>query len=148
MPTVSASAPLDITFVRRQFPSLEGDCVFLDNAGGSQALGRVIDRIADYLRTTNVQLGASYAVSERAGERMQEAQRRMADETYTIELTLGDGPGRALCVTSDLGHAYIDVNAGRVTFRKYADRWLAQQTFEETTRQATALITSGPRFGP
>jgi cysteine desulfurase family protein (TIGR01976 family) len=78
MPTVSASAPLDITFVRRQFPSLDGDCVFLDNAGGSQALGRVIDRIADYLRTTNVQLGASYAVSERAGERMQEAQRRMA----------------------------------------------------------------------
>ena len=78
MPTAYASAPLDISFVRRQFPSLEGDFVFLDNAGGSQALGRVIDRIADYLRTTNVQLGASYAVSERAGERMQEAQRRMA----------------------------------------------------------------------
>jgi cysteine desulfurase family protein (TIGR01976 family) len=78
MPTAYASAPLDISFVRRQFPSLEGAFVFLDNAGGSQALGRVIDRIADYLRSTNVQLGASYAISERAGERMQEAQRRMA----------------------------------------------------------------------
>lgn len=78
MPSVSASAPLDIAFVRRQFPALAGDYVFLDNAGGSQALGRVIDRIADYLRTTNVQLGASYAISERASQRMQEAQRRMA----------------------------------------------------------------------
>lgn len=78
MSRTSASAPLDPSFVRAQFPALDGDWVFLDNAGGSQALGRVIDRIADYLRTTNVQLGASYAVSARAGERMQEAQRRMA----------------------------------------------------------------------
>ena len=46
------------------------------------------------------------------GEAEAEAQRRMADETYTIELTLGAGPGRALCVTSDLGHSYVDVNAG------------------------------------
>jgi glutamate N-acetyltransferase/amino-acid N-acetyltransferase len=46
------------------------------------------------------------------GEAEAEAQRRMADETYTIELALGDGPGRALCVTSDLGHSYVDVNAG------------------------------------
>lgn len=78
MSPASGSAPLDLRFVRAQFPALDGDWVFLDNAGGSQALGRVIDRIADYLRTTNVQLGASYAISERAAARMQEAQRRMA----------------------------------------------------------------------
>ena len=36
----------------------------------------------------------------------------MAEETYVIELSLGDGPGRALCVTSDIGHGYVDVNAG------------------------------------
>jgi len=46
------------------------------------------------------------------GEAEAEAQRRMAQETYVIELALGDGPGRALCVTSDLGHGYVDVNAG------------------------------------
>ncbi len=73
----AAAAPLDLPFVRSQFPALAGDWVFLDNAGGSQALGNVIDRIADYLRTTNVQLGASYAVSERATARLQEAQQRM-----------------------------------------------------------------------
>lgn len=73
------SAPLDLAFVRAQFPALSGDWVFLDNAGGSQILGRVVDRIGDYLTRTNVQLGASYAVSQRAGERQQEAQRRMAE---------------------------------------------------------------------
>jgi glutamate N-acetyltransferase/amino-acid N-acetyltransferase len=36
----------------------------------------------------------------------------MAAETYIIELTLGDGPGRAVYVTSDVGHGYVDVNAG------------------------------------
>jgi len=41
-----------------------------------------------------------------------EAQRRMAAEQYTIELRLGGGPGRFTYVTSDLGHAYVDVNAG------------------------------------
>jgi glutamate N-acetyltransferase/amino-acid N-acetyltransferase len=46
------------------------------------------------------------------GEAETEAQRRMAEETYAIELVLGDGPGRAVYITSDIGHGYIDVNAG------------------------------------
>ncbi len=73
------TVPLDLDFVRAQFPALGGDWVFLDNAGGSQVLGRVVDRISDYLKTSNVQLGASYAISQRAGERQQEAQRRTAE---------------------------------------------------------------------
>jgi glutamate N-acetyltransferase/amino-acid N-acetyltransferase len=31
---------------------------------------------------------------------------------YAIEMTLGDGPGAATYLTSDLGHGYVDVNAG------------------------------------
>jgi len=31
---------------------------------------------------------------------------------YTVELILGDGPGAFTYITSDMGHAYIDVNAG------------------------------------
>ncbi|HEY3495823.1 MAG TPA: bifunctional glutamate N-acetyltransferase/amino-acid acetyltransferase ArgJ [Polyangiaceae bacterium] len=42
----------------------------------------------------------------------EEAQRRMAAEAFTVELRLGAGPGRFTYVTSDLGHGYIDVNAG------------------------------------
>ena len=41
-----------------------------------------------------------------------EAQKRMAAETYAVELRLGRGPGRFTYVTSDLGHGYVDVNAG------------------------------------
>ena len=32
--------------------------------------------------------------------------------SYTIDLSLGDGPGRGRYLTSDLGHGYVDVNAG------------------------------------
>ncbi|HEX6273808.1 MAG TPA: bifunctional glutamate N-acetyltransferase/amino-acid acetyltransferase ArgJ [Polyangiaceae bacterium] len=46
------------------------------------------------------------------GQAEVEAQRRMAQETYVIELVLGDGLGQGRCVTSDLGHGYVDVNAG------------------------------------
>ena len=71
--------PLDLAFVRAQFPALGGDCVFFDNAGGSQILGRVVDRISDYLLTTNVQQGASYAVAQRSGERLRQAQADIAE---------------------------------------------------------------------
>lgn len=62
---------LDLDLVRAQFPALASGFVYLDNAGGSQTLARVADRIRDYLLTTNVQLGASYAVSLAAEARVQ-----------------------------------------------------------------------------
>lgn len=34
---------------------------------------------------------------------------------------------------------YIDRDAGRITFKKYADDWLKGQTFESTTREAVEL---------
>ncbi|WP_035695382.1 cysteine desulfurase-like protein [Christiangramia portivictoriae] len=61
---------MDIKFVREQFPALERDFVFMDNAGGSQVLKQVTNKITDYLLHSNVQLGASYAVSQEAGERL------------------------------------------------------------------------------
>ncbi|MDY8110156.1 cysteine desulfurase-like protein [Fulvimarina sp. 2208YS6-2-32] len=69
---------LDIDFVRRQFPALSGEWVFMDNAGGSQVLSRVATRISDYLLTSNVQTGASYAPSQRSTERVREARRAFA----------------------------------------------------------------------
>jgi integrase len=43
-------------------------------------------------------------------------------------------------VATDLARGvYVDPNAGRVTLRKYAEEWLAAQTFDESTRQATEL---------
>lgn len=60
--------------IRKRFPALQQtDQVYFDNAGGSQTLGDVIDGIRDYLCGTNVQLGASYAVGQKATDKYNEA---------------------------------------------------------------------------
>lgn len=64
---------LDIEFIRSHFPALQGDMTFFDNAGGSQCLKSVSDRIQDYLLNTNVQLGASYETSQVSGNRVNQA---------------------------------------------------------------------------
>jgi cysteine desulfurase family protein (TIGR01976 family) len=71
--TVPLNTTLDMDFVRAAFPALQSDWCFFDNAGGSQILQSVIDRMQTYLVTTNVQLGASYGVSQKATERLQAA---------------------------------------------------------------------------
>ncbi len=70
--------PLNLDFVRSKFPALESDWVFFDNGGGSQILQPVLDRISEYLLTSNVQHGASYSISQLAGERLRIAQQAMA----------------------------------------------------------------------
>ncbi|KAK3996328.1 pyridoxal phosphate-dependent transferase [Cladorrhinum sp. PSN332] len=57
---------LNLTEVRESFPALKGEQVYLDNAGGSQTLGAVADKIRDYLLNTNVQLGASYTTGQKS----------------------------------------------------------------------------------
>jgi cysteine desulfurase family protein (TIGR01976 family) len=69
---------LDVDYARSQFPALAGDWIFLDNAGGSQVLRAVADRVRDYLLSTSVQLGATYDASRRAAERVQEGARAAA----------------------------------------------------------------------
>jgi cysteine desulfurase family protein (TIGR01976 family) len=69
---------LDLDAVRAAFPGLADGFVFFDNAGGSQVLRQVADRVRDYMLTTSVQLGASYNVSERALARVTEARARIA----------------------------------------------------------------------
>ena len=51
--------------VRRLFPALQGETIFLENAGGSQVPGGVADRMHRYLTKSDVQLGAGYALSQR-----------------------------------------------------------------------------------
>lgn len=83
---------LDLNFVRSQFPAFSGEWTFMDNAGGSQTAKQVGDRIHDYLYNTNVQLGASYDVSELAEKRVIEAQKVMGElinAQYTEEVILG-----------------------------------------------------------
>ncbi|MBK7584667.1 MAG: cysteine desulfurase-like protein [Myxococcales bacterium] len=69
---------LDLSRVRAAFPALAGETVFLDNAGGSQCLGAVADAVREHLLERNVQLGASYAVSEAASAHVLEGRRAIA----------------------------------------------------------------------
>ncbi|MEH2124382.1 cysteine desulfurase-like protein [Nostoc sp.] len=69
---------LNLDKVRQYFPALAGEWTFFDNAGGSQTLKKVVDRISEFLLSSDVQLGASYGVSQLAGERLASATRGMA----------------------------------------------------------------------
>ena len=70
---------LNLDHIRAEFPALHDDCAYLDNAGGSQVLRRVADRVRDYLLTSSVQLGASYAQSQDAGVKVLAARRAVAE---------------------------------------------------------------------
>ncbi len=70
---------LNLDLIRAEFPALNNDCIYLDNAGGSQVLKRVADRISNYLLTTSVQLGASYSTSQAASEKVLSARRAIAE---------------------------------------------------------------------
>lgn len=69
---------LPLGFVRSRFPALSRAEIFLDNAGGSLVLDAVADRVRDYLLSTSVQLGATYAASQEAARRVAEATRAAA----------------------------------------------------------------------
>lgn len=69
---------LNLDFVRSQFPALRSGFAFFDNAGGSQVLRTVAERVADYLLTTSVQTGASYDLSRQATARLSEARGKIA----------------------------------------------------------------------
>ncbi len=74
----TAEPTLNLNQIRAEFPALNDDCVYLDNAGGSQVLRRVADRVSDYLLTSSVQLGASYAQSQQAGVKVLAARQSVA----------------------------------------------------------------------
>lgn len=69
---------LNLDKVRQYFPALTGEWTFFDNAGGSQSLKKVVDKISEFLLTSDVQPGASYGISQLARERVDLAARGMA----------------------------------------------------------------------
>jgi cysteine desulfurase family protein (TIGR01976 family) len=70
---------LDLNFVRRQFPGLNNGWILFDNAGGSQILSGVVDKIRDFLFTRNVQTGGTYELSRKAAEALYEGRTAMMD---------------------------------------------------------------------
>lgn len=65
--------------IRSNFPALQNEWIYMDNAGGTQVARQVGERLNDYLYNTNVQLGATYDISVRSGKRVEEAQHKWAE---------------------------------------------------------------------
>lgn len=66
VPSHIMASTFDVAAARQHFPALSQAQIFMDNAGGSQVLSSVINSISSYLATTNVQLGATYPVSQKS----------------------------------------------------------------------------------
>lgn len=60
------AVPLDLAYVRSCFPALETPWALMDNAGGSVTARPVIERVTDYMSRYQMQIGASYALSQEA----------------------------------------------------------------------------------
>ncbi|MBB3945176.1 cysteine desulfurase family protein (TIGR01976 family) [Rhizobium skierniewicense] len=70
---MTTPSPLDMDYVRSQFPGLSRGWTYFDNAGGSQILKSALERITTFLIETNVQIGGSYEVSQNAAKALYEA---------------------------------------------------------------------------
>jgi cysteine desulfurase family protein (TIGR01976 family) len=74
---LSTDTELDMEHVRSQFPGLANGWTFFDNAGGTQILTRVVERMNDFLYNTNVQTGGSYELSQKAAAALQAGREAM-----------------------------------------------------------------------
>jgi cysteine desulfurase family protein (TIGR01976 family) len=75
---------MDVTAIRAQFPALASEqggrpIVFFDNAAGTQVPRRVIDRMVDYLTTSNANSHGVFATSVRSDALIDEARHAAAD---------------------------------------------------------------------
>jgi cysteine desulfurase family protein (TIGR01976 family) len=86
--STAANRPLDMAWVRSQFPALaqtvtgpsaKYPAVFLDGPGGTQVPRRVIDAIADYLSRNNANTGGAYETSRNTDRMIADARSAMAD---------------------------------------------------------------------
>lgn len=74
---MSNKAELNLDQVRSEFPGLANGWAFFDNAGGTQILTRVVERMSDFLFNTNVQTGGSYEISLKAAAALQAGREAM-----------------------------------------------------------------------
>jgi cysteine desulfurase family protein (TIGR01976 family) len=92
---VSKAKPLNIDFVRSQFPGLNEWALF-ENAGGTLVPQSVIERVAAYMTDTQVQPGAEYEASWLATERLATSQQLMAEMINAAPEEIVIGPSTTM----------------------------------------------------
>lgn len=92
---MSKAKPLNIDFVRSQFPGLNEWALF-ENAGGTLVPQSVIERVGTYMTDTQVQPGAEYEASSLATERLATSQQLMAEMINAAPEEIVIGPSTTM----------------------------------------------------
>ena len=89
---MTSEATLDVEFCRRHFPALNGEWVFMENAGGTLVPQQVVDRTAHFMANCQVQPGEGYEASDLAAERIAEGRATLAAVINADEDEIVVGP--------------------------------------------------------
>ncbi|HEV2298559.1 MAG TPA: aminotransferase class V-fold PLP-dependent enzyme [Candidatus Acidoferrales bacterium] len=133
-------APLDINWVRAQFPSLRQtvnghSAAFLDAPAGTQVPQRVIDAFRDYFEQSNANTCGAFATSRRTDAMIAAARAAMADffhcdadEVFfgpnmtTLTFALARGVGRDLAPGDEIVVTTLDHDANVAPWRALEER--------------------------
>jgi cysteine desulfurase family protein (TIGR01976 family) len=136
----SKTKPLDLDWVRSQFPSLRrevngGRAAFLDGPGGTQVPQRVIDAISDYLRGSNANTCGAYATSRETDQTITAARSAMADflgcdpdeivfgpNMTTLTFAISRAIGRELKAGDEILLTHLDHDANVSPWRALEER--------------------------
>ncbi len=134
------AAPLDVAWVRAQFPSLKltvNGCAaaFLDGPAGTQVSQRVIDAVRDYFETSNANTCGAFATSRRNDAMIARARAAMADlvncapeeiffgpNMTTLTFALARGIGRELGPGDEIVVTTLDHDANVAPWRALEER--------------------------
>ena len=132
--------PLDLAWVRSQFPALSREvngnpAAFLDGPGGTQVPQRVIDAISDYLNTRNANVGGAYATSRETDHVIAGARSGMADflgcdadevvfgpNMTTLTFAISRAIGRELKAGDEILLTHLDHDANISPWRALEER--------------------------
>jgi len=135
-----AAQPLDLAWVRAQFPSLNQmvnghPAAFLDGPAGTQVPQRVIDAVRDYYEKSNANTCGAFATSRRSDAILASAHAAMADlfncaldEVYfgpnmtTLTFALARGIGRELQPGDEIVVTTLDHDANVAPWRALEER--------------------------
>ena len=91
---------LDVNFVRKQFPAFQTenveDWAFFENAGGSYVPNSVVNRLQRFHIENKVQPYGAFALSQTAGEQMDESYQAMSELINTSQDQITIGPSTTL----------------------------------------------------
>ena len=94
------SMELDVSFVRKQFPAFQTkeveDWTFFENAGGSYVPASVIKRLQRFHIEHKVQPYGAFALSQKAGDQMDESYQAMSELINTSQDQITIGPSTTL----------------------------------------------------